>query len=84
MDIQKPALFLKSHFYKGLYCGRKGKRYAIEVITIAKKLPLDDLKNIKDSNKDKKQKVILKRVLKLKENQGYISVLLAVRAKKQL
>ena len=83
-DVQESALFLRGRLHEGLYCGRKGKRYAIEVITIAKKLPLDDLKNIKDSNKDKKQKVILKRVLKLKENQGYISVLLAVRAKKQL
>ena len=49
MDIQTPALFLKSHFYKGLYCGRKGKRYAIEVVIIAKKLLLDNLKDIKNS-----------------------------------
>ena len=68
LDVQELALFLKDHLYKRLYCGRKGKRYAMEVITTAKKLPLDNLKDIKDnsgkaqnqqdSNRDKKQKII--------------------------
>ena len=34
---------------KGLYCGYKGKEYTMEVVTIAKKLLLDDLKDIKDN-----------------------------------
>ena len=49
MDIQEPALFLRGRLHEGLYCGRKGKRYVMEVVTTAKKLPLDDLKDIKDS-----------------------------------
>ena len=50
----------------------------MEVITTAEKLPLDDFKNIKDSlgeaqnqqdsDRDKKQKVTLKKVLKLEED----------------
>ena len=39
-------LFLRSHLNKGLYYGYKGKGYATEVVTIAKKLLLDDLKDI--------------------------------------
>ena len=39
----------KDYFYKGLYCGRKGKRYMMEVVIIAEKLPLDGLKDIKDN-----------------------------------
>ena len=72
LDIQEPALFLRDYLYKGLYYGRKGKRYAIEVITTAEKLPLDDFKDIKDnsgkaqnqqdSDRDKKQKAIPMRV----------------------
>ena len=50
MDIQEPALFLRDRLHEGLYCGRKGKRYAIEVVITAKKLPLDDLEDIKVSN----------------------------------
>ena len=42
-------LFLKDCLYKGLYCGYKGKRYIIEVVITAKKLPLDDFKNVKDN-----------------------------------
>ena len=42
-------LFLRGRLHEGLYCGRKGKRYAMEVVIIAKKLPLDNLKDIKDS-----------------------------------
>ena len=49
MDIQELVLFFKSCLYEGLYCGRKGKRYTIEVVIIAKKLPLDNFKNIKNS-----------------------------------
>ena len=41
--------FLRDRLYKGLYCGRKGKRYAIEVVIIAAKLPPDNLKDIKDN-----------------------------------
>jgi len=40
--------FLEIVLMKGLYCGYKGKGYAMEVVTIAKKLPLDGLKDIKD------------------------------------
>jgi len=40
------VLFLRSHLNKGLYYGYKGKGYATEVVTIAKKLLLDDLKDI--------------------------------------
>jgi hypothetical protein len=49
LDIQELALFLRGYLYKGLYRGRKGKRYAIEVVIIAEKLLLDNLKDIKDS-----------------------------------
>ena len=68
MDIQEPALFLRGRLHEGLYCGRKGKRYAMEVVTTAEKLPPDDLEDIKDnsgeaqnqqdSDRDKKQKTI--------------------------
>jgi hypothetical protein len=34
---------------KGLYCGRKGKRYAMEVVIIAEKLPPDNLKDVKNN-----------------------------------
>ena len=44
MDIQEPALFPKDHLHEGLYCGRKGKRYATEVVTATKKLPADGFK----------------------------------------
>ena len=47
-DIQELALFLRDRLHEGLYCGREGKRYAMEVVTIAEKLPLDDLEDIKD------------------------------------
>ena len=78
MDIQEPVLFLRSYLHKGLYCGHKGKRYTIEVVITAEKLLLNNLKDIKDSlgeaqnqqdsNKDKKQKVTLKKVLKLEKD----------------
>ena len=45
-------LFLRDCLYKGLYCGRKGKRYVMEVVIIAEKLPLDDLEDIKDDLDD--------------------------------
>ena len=48
MDVQELALFLRDCLHKGLYCGRKGKRYATEVVITAEKLPLDDFENIKD------------------------------------
>ena len=44
MDVQEPALFLRDCLYEGLYCGRRGKRYVIEVVIIAEKLPLDGFK----------------------------------------
>jgi hypothetical protein len=49
LDVQEPALFLRDRLYKGLYCGYKGRRYAIKVVIIAEKLPPDDLEDIKDS-----------------------------------
>ncbi len=42
-------LLLRCCLNKGLYYRRKGKRYAIEVVIIAEKLLLDNLKDIKDS-----------------------------------
>ena len=50
--MQELVLFLRDRLYKGLYCGRKGKRYAIGVVTTAEKLPPDDLKDIKDDSDD--------------------------------
>ena len=50
MDVRESALFLRDRLHEGLYCGRKGKRYAMEVVTTAEKLPLDDLEDIKVSN----------------------------------
>ena len=49
LDVQESALFLRDRLHEGLYCGRKGKRYAMEVVTTAEKLPLDDLEDIKDN-----------------------------------
>ena len=49
MDVQESALFLRDRLHEGLYCGRKGKRYAMEVVTTAEKLPLDNLEDIKDN-----------------------------------
>ena len=75
---------LRDCLYKGLYCGRKGKRYAIEVVIIAEKLLLNDLKDIKDnlgkmqnqqdSDRDKKQKIIPRWLLswkRIKDAQAY-------------
>ena len=42
-------LSLKSYLYKGLYYRYKGKEYIIEVVITAKKLPLDNVKDIKDN-----------------------------------
>ena len=52
MDIQEPALFLRDRLYEGLYCRRKGKGYAKEVVTTAEKLPPDDLEDVKDDLDD--------------------------------
>jgi len=41
--------FLEIVLTKGLYYRYKGKRYMTEVVIIAKKLLLDDLKGIKDN-----------------------------------
>ena len=49
LDVQELALFLRDRLHEGLYCGRKGKRYAMEVVTTAEKLPPDDLEDIKDN-----------------------------------
>ena len=77
LDVQEPVLFLKNRLNKGLYYKYKSKGYIIKVVTVTKKLPLDDFKNIKnnlgeiqnqqDSDRDKKQKVIPKKVLRPKE-----------------
>ena len=48
-DVQGLAAFLRDRLHEGLYCGREGKRYAMEVVTIAAKLPPDDLEDIKDN-----------------------------------
>ena len=49
MDVQESALFLRDRLHEGLYCGRKGKEYATEVVTIAEKLLLDGFEDIKDN-----------------------------------
>jgi hypothetical protein len=43
------VLFLRGSLNKGLYYRYKGKGYIIEVVIIAKKLLLDNLKDIKDN-----------------------------------
>jgi hypothetical protein len=43
------SAFFRDRLHEGLYCGRKGKRYAMEVVTTAEKLSLDDLEDIKDN-----------------------------------
>ena len=45
-------LFFKGHLNERLYYGHKGKEYAMEVVTTAEKLPLDDLEDIKDDSDD--------------------------------
>ena len=89
MDVQEPALFLRGRLYEG----HKSKGYATEVVTITEKLPPDDLEDIKDnsgeaqnqqdSDRNKKQKAIPKKVLRPEEGQEYASVLPLVRANKQ-
>jgi hypothetical protein len=49
LDVQEPALFLRGRLHEGLYRGRKGKRYAMEVVTTAEKLPPDGFEDIEDS-----------------------------------
>ena len=49
LDVQESALFLRGGLDKGLYCGHKDRGYATEVVTIAKKLPPDDLEDINNS-----------------------------------
>jgi hypothetical protein len=44
LDVQELALFIRGRLNKGLYCGRKGKRYTIEVVAIAEKLLPDGFK----------------------------------------
>ena len=41
MDVQELALFLRGGLNEGPYRGYKGKGYAIEVVIITEKLPLD-------------------------------------------
>ena len=50
LDVQESALFLRDCLHEGLYCGRKGKGYTMEVVIIAEKLPPDDLEDIKDNS----------------------------------
>jgi hypothetical protein len=93
LDVQESALFLRDRLHKGLYRGRKDKGYAMEVVTIAEKLPPDELEDIRDnsgkaqSQQDKDKRLEAednpKKVLKPKEDQGYASVLPATGAKKQ-
>jgi hypothetical protein len=49
LDVQESALVLRDRLHEGLYCGRKGKRYAMKVVITAEKLSLDDLEDIKDN-----------------------------------
>jgi hypothetical protein len=49
LDVQELALFLRG-LDEGLYYGHKGKGYATEVVTIAEKLPPDDLEDVEDSS----------------------------------
>ena len=75
--MQEPALFFRGSLNKGLYYGYKSKGYTTEVVIVTKKLLPDDLEDIKDnlgeaqnqqdSDRDKKQKAILKKVLRLEE-----------------
>jgi len=46
--MYRSRYFLEIVLTKGLYYGYKGKGYVTEVVTTAKKLPLDDLKDVKD------------------------------------
>ena len=39
LDVQEPALFLRDRLYEGLYCRRKGKGYATEVVSNEKLSP---------------------------------------------
>jgi hypothetical protein len=41
LDVQESALFLRDRLHEGLYCGRKGKGYATEVVITAGELLLD-------------------------------------------
>ena len=45
MDVQEPALFFRGSLNKGLYCGRKGKGYATEVVIITERLPPNNIKD---------------------------------------
>ena len=49
LDVQESALFLRDRLHERLYCGRKDKRYVMEIVTTAEKLPPDDLEDIKDN-----------------------------------
>ena len=94
MDVQESVLFLRGRLNEGLYYGHKSKGYATEVVTATEKLPPDDPKDIKDnsgeaqnqqdSDRDKKQKAILKKVPRSEKGQEYASVLPSARANKQL
>ena len=39
LDVQEPALFLRGRLHEGLYYGRNGKRYAMEVVSNEKLSP---------------------------------------------
>jgi hypothetical protein len=52
LDVQEPALFLRGRLNEGLYCRRKGKRYATEVVTTAEKLLPDGFEDIEDDSDD--------------------------------
>jgi hypothetical protein len=66
LDAQEPALFLRDRLHEGLYCRHKDKGYTTEAVTTVKKLPLDDLEDIKDDSDDA-QKTIPRRLLSWKK-----------------
>ena len=91
MDVQESALFLRDCLHEGLYCGCKGKRYATKVVTTPRSCYWMVLKD--NSGEARASRTMTKRLeaedsprkaLKLKEDQGHVSVLPAARAKEQL
>ena len=48
MTCRSQRFSLEIVFTKGCIADVKGKRYAIEVVITAEKLPLDDLEDVKD------------------------------------
>ena len=94
LDVQESALFLRDRLHEGLYCGRKGKRYATEVVSnreavtewfrrttqTTRRASRTMTKRLKAEDNPKKA---LKLEDKPEEDQGHASVLPAAGAKKQ-